>query len=894
MFKIPSRIALFLSFLIVFTLGTYSISALSKFYDYKKRVSPNMELTVDRFHFFLKNEFKREWIKLTVSKPLNDEESALKTFRITIKQDDIDTLNADLPGSGKAQYVKAYLKTSIDTDIHKIKLRYRGDNNFHWLYEQKSMRIKLTGDDLYNMEKEFNLINHPNWYFHRDIISYNLAKQLGLITPDYFPCRVFINGQYKGIYLYLSQVNESLLRKHQVMPGSIYFGDFAQPNSEGVRNLWDKSSYWVKKSSRNAEQKNNREDIDFFIKAPYEIDDKKFFSIFSNQFDENKFINYIALDRLVGSGHHDYHHNHKIYFDPYKGKFEPIEWDVRVWSTINKKDISLYPLLLKLKKNPILDAKIDKKIYTLIENSIGRDIIKEIDHIHNQVKPDLASDQLKDNAIINVKFTHTWIWISTPFTLEEYSYWMESDKKLITSRIQQLQNLYNSIDVKYNIKEYDKNKFKLNIMVDGHTPVNIEFNDLVELKKKTHNYGDVSSVTLYPGRKFVKNIRKKGIATLGKDEVVNVPQFYEIYFKTDDIEVFMKQIKFTNFLTEKPISISQKAFDLDYDNDILHPWDFLTPPNKLEKISDVINVNETLIFDKYTTVQISPGTTFIMDSNISIYFYGKVEALGTKEKPIKFMAKDPNKPWGLIAVQGQATTGSIFEYVEFENGSIDTHNLIHYTSPFNIHDMDWFEVRNCKIGRNFVGDDAMHIAYAKGVVDNCEFTDARSDGLDIDISDVNITNNIFYNSGNDGLDVMTTSMNASNNIFIDMGDKGISVGEWSDANISDSFFLRTMIGTEVKDKSKVKANNLVYVDTKEKAINLYNKNKRYDTGGFLDAEYIYLLGNTKVSADKRSNQNIKNRVENSLPDLKSYKWHQNIQNTPYQKFLDEVKNKYAQ
>jgi len=267
--------------------------------------------------------------------------------------------------------------------------------------------------------------------------------------------------------------------------------------------------------------------------------------------------------------------------------------------------------------------------------------------------------------------------------------------------------------------------------------------------------------------------------------------------------------------------------------------------------------------------------------------------LGTQEKPIKFIAKNITQPWGLIAVQGKATTGSKFTYVEFENGSVDTHNLIHYTSPFNIHDMDWFEVRHCKIGKNFVGDDSMHIAYSKGIVDNCEFHDARSDGLDIDISDVNITNNIFYKSGNDGLDVMTTTMNASNNIFIDMGDKGISVGEWSEANITDSIFIRTVIGTEIKDKSKVYAHNLLFVDSKEKAINLYNKNKRYDTGGFLNADTLYLLGNTKVKADKRSHFKVKHRINNTLPELHQLSWINNIQNTPYEKMVNDVLSNYS-
>ncbi len=321
-----------------------------------------------------------------------------------------------------------------------------------------------------------------------------------------------------------------------------------------------------------------------------------------------------------------------------------------------------------------------------------------------------------------------------------------------------------------------------------------------------------------------------------------------------DQNISLDDFNFTNYITGKSVVPENGVITSDAKTDSIHPWKLPDPKYQTKILEGAIDVNKTIEFNEHITIK--PGTTFIMDENSSIYFYGKVTAIGTKEKPIKFIAKDPKKPWGLVAVQGKETTGSKFVYVEFENGSIDTQNLIHYTSPFNIHNMDWFEVRNCKIGRNFVGDDAMHIAYAKGIVDHCEFTDARSDGLDIDISDVNITNNTFINSGNDGLDIMTTTMNASNNTFTDMGDKGISVGEWSEANISNSIFTRTNIGLEIKDKSKVIAHNLTFINTKEKAVNLYNKNKRYDTGGFLDAADITFVGNKIVKADKKSKVNI--------------------------------------
>jgi hypothetical protein len=102
---------------------------------------------------------------------------------------------------------------------------------------------------------------------------------------------------------------------------------------------------------------------------------------------------------------------------------------------------------------------------------------------------------------------------------------------------------------------------------------------------------------------------------------------------------------------------------------------------------------------------------------------------------------------------------------------------------------------------------------------------------------------------------MTTQLKAMNNTFIDTGDKGISVGEWSTAEIDNATFTRTNIGLEIKDKSKVTASNLTFIDSKEKAINLYHKNKRYDEGGFLHAKNLSFIGNHTVTVDKESKVN---------------------------------------
>ncbi|MEA3491176.1 MAG: right-handed parallel beta-helix repeat-containing protein [Campylobacterota bacterium] len=674
------------------------------------------------------------------------------------------------------------------------------------------------------------------------------------------------------------------------MPGSIYDGDYDLSKkwsdymgADGVAKLWYESDLWDKKASRNAEQRANREDIDLLIEAVNSYDSSEFFN-FADTYFSDQYYTYLALDVLWGTHHHDYFHNHKIYFDPYKGKFTPISWDIRFWRSDKNKDNSYYPLIEQISLNPQLEFKRDKELFRLLQ-------IIDIEYINtlmSQEKEKFMDSFLEDNK--RRKITINQKLFPWGETLNPPQLIVASEKDIdnifshysnnLKTRLNYLKSMLDDAVVKYTI-EKDHQNIKILFSVDGNSPVKIDSKN-------------IKDAILYPGRRVVDgNALNLDLSGYGKTKVVTTPRFYTFSTPIADFDSSLL-LGGVNAVTGKKVKFSKvESFDVKPST----PTELSrlsTSTDKIVKLEGTIEVDETLVYDKYTTVTIATGTTFVIDANRSIYFYGKVEAVGTEDHPIKFVAKDPKKPWGLVAVQGEAATGSRFEYCEFENGSIDTRNMIHYTSQFNIHDMGWFEVRHCKIGQNFLGDDAMHIAYAKGIVDSCEFIDARSDGLDIDISDVNITNNIFINSGNDGLDIMTTTMSASDNIFIDMGDKGISVGEWSEANITDTLFLRTVIGVEIKDKSKVNADNLIFVDTKSIAINLYNKNSRYDQGGSLEAKSIYLLGNREVKADKLSLYKIEKRVDNIIPNLEQYGWYKNLQNSTYRDLVDKIKVKYAQ
>lgn len=818
--------------LLFFILASYLLQSLFTLKTYQNRVDANAIFTIDRFEFFIKDTLLKEYLKLTTPTPLSENNSSLKSFYITLKPKHISKLNSNLPKSGKENYIKGYLRVSDDKQVKKIKLRYRGDTNLHWNYAQKSLRIKLINEQSYQMHKSFNLINPPHDYSIIDCVAYDISKELGLLSPRYEPVRVFINNQFKGVYIFLSQIDESLLRANRRMPGSIYYGDMTSNQQVDINSparLFYESRLWDKKASRNAEMKLDRTDIDYFIEKSNTKNPQEFYDFANTMLNLPKYYTFFGLDTLFGAFHHDYAHNHKLYFDPYLGKFEPIEWDLRYWSSIPAKDISLYPLLHQFKLNPLLEAQRDKVAYEILQKYPAKEIIKRLQHYQKLILPDLRHDKDRDTGIRPPLFPNG---IAKSFTIDEFNQSIRSNEITIIAREKFLKELYNNSSLLYSAKKISNSEYNITLEIRGNSP--IKLNDKI----------------LYPDRKFIPSNPLGAVAFLyGKEQLVSSPRYYSIISPTPNIN----QWDISNFITDKKIVAQEKQnIQPGTDGFCLVVFETKVSDSKKITLKGTIEVKENLIFDRNSNIKILAGTTFIIHPKKSIFFYGKVTAIGTEKEPILFQAKNPSQPWGSVVLQGKNTSNSIFTYTNFVDGSVTNHNLINYTAPFNLHDLKNFTIDHCHIGKNHIGDDAMHIAYAEGKVTNSTFKDARSDALDIDIATVTLKNNSFYNTGNDALDIMTTTLYATKNHFETTGDKGISVGEWSNATLIDNIFVDNHIAIEVKDQSILKLNNTHIKNARHKAINLYHKNKHYQKGGTVIIKDLNITGNRTIAVDKKS------------------------------------------
>ena len=90
------------------------------------------------------------------------------------------------------------------------------------------------------------------------------------------------------------------------------------------------------------------------------------------------------------------------------------------------------------------------------------------------------------------------------------------------------------------------------------------------------------------------------------------------------------------------------------------------------------------------------------------------------------------------------------------------------------------------------------------------------------------------------------------------------------------------------------ADNLLFFNASNKAINLYNKNSRYDKGGNLQADNVYFSGNSLVEADNRSSITIENEITRK-PVLENENWYPTyLANKELLNEIDSLNDKQSQ
>lgn len=753
-------------------------------------------------------------------------------------------------------------------DLERIKVRHRGDNPRNWAFPKKSWRIKTSKKRLIDEQRVFNYMVSDRPDLITEYLGMWAANRSGLLVPRTRMVELFINSEPHGIVVEYEHMDESFLRNRHIMPVHLYKGE--QINAErslGVgTGLFANAALWSKLSNNNQYPENDRSDLSSFIStladANYVPDAMRRLKRIA-PIDE--WARLEAFVVMLGNAYYNEFHNQRLLVDSWRGVVLPVVSQDAMVGNGRELDMAGDPLLQLYHSD---SEFLLKKHEILVSFVIEQDILGEMIAHAKSLRPAMARSAARDIGLIEPEY-----WDDFPLIWPDDGVMAAIEQRIanLEARRSWLQSALRSFPVA--TWDQDAHAFYLTItnslpiaevsmrMVGGtRTPsriaVDINGNGLLDdadlnvpMKIAQVDGGEalILQAAWFANRRNINTDVLQGSLAFKKTTEAVVTSFKlvsDVPFKVSHVSAKSAVMGETKVLQH---SDARGSSPTRYNVPT-----FAKSSNALTVWSGEKVIQETeIVFDD---VRILAGTRVRLAEGANLIFRGKVEVAGTSERRVSFERVDAAKAWGVLALQGHGTRGSMLRHFEVRGGSGGRVDDISYTGMFSIQDTADVTVEYATLSEASSDfDDMMHIIYGEGIVlRKLKLIGAPFDALDIDISKVRIDDAVFDKSGNDGLDFMDSRAVVKNSRMTSSGDKGASVGEGSNVLLINNWIAGNTIGIESKDGSVAMVFGGEF-DGNLKTLNAYKKNWRYGGGGTV------LIDNAKtppsgitVGADKNS------------------------------------------
>ncbi len=717
-------------------------------------------------------------------------------------------LNHD-PGGNKP-YFKAVLQN--EGRAQRVKVCLRGTMHWHHRGSKPSFRIKINKDDIERGDRYIELTTPEDSLVLNNWLPMQLAGELGLMNDASRHVRLFINNKYFGVYVHSTRPGEPFALANQRMPGTFFKAEFSE-------KMWESADAWKTFGQQDPQDIAVLQSwLDLLQAEPTAGNIERFSSIF----DTEKFARWAALMTVVGSIHTDDQHNHSYFFCSNQGQLEPMPWDCNGYGlhtqTDSPVDVQVQPALRFMSSDPRWVHRRNQWIQKLINEAGSTERVTcTIEDCLSSMRSDMNADR---NLGDLKKFTGTgWNWM--PVSVADTESMKRQLLQWVKGRNEYLQQYLNY--AKFTVQPNSaagENKSSL-IKVFGTVAIEVT------------NTATGESRTLYPG------ISKKRWIHTSKQQQADIQFLYlRPASQTYRIDASPEQLVFRNAITSKSISAvnpEEESSDavlatLERESRTVPIDEFAKEPTGLIELGPgLVELNEDLLVRPDQTLKVHPGTQIKLAAGAGIYSRGQTRFLGTEQDPISITRLDA-QPWAAIGIAGPRTSGSIFEYVEVQGGSIGKLDELRFKGMLNAYDCPQITLRHCQIGANLIGDDAVNLAESNIRVQHCYWRKSKADALDLDMCTGTVSNCRWEDSGNDGLDLMGCNVTIRDCVVSGSGDKGISVGENTRLKAHNVTIRDCLIGTEIKDDSVAQFNGC-WFDNCQTAVHSYQKKWFYSAGG---------------------------------------------------------------
>ena len=245
--------------------------------------------------------------------------------------------------------------------------------------------------------------------------------------------------------------------------------------------------------------------------------------------------------------------------------------------------------------------------------------------------------------------------------------------------------------------------------------------------------------------------------------------------------------------------------------------------------SGTVRVQESVALPEGVAVTFEPGLRLELDRDVVLVIRGDLESEGTAERPILVTATDVEQPFATFAVLGRSHRPAMVRvaHTTVQRGREGDFDGVHFLGMFSIYDGS-LDMRSSAIVRS-AGEDGLNVKFGTVTIEDSRFESTAGDALDLDFCLARLERNTVRGSAADGFDFSGSVVTVRDNLFASLADKGISVGEQSTVEVLGNRFESSTTGVAVKDLSVAVLHGNHYRDL-EVGVAIYRKKQVFGSG----------------------------------------------------------------
>ncbi len=256
-------------------------------------------------------------------------EEEITEIRVRIKEEDNLLLHAE-----ENRYIDIYVEAEVTFSNSKLDqvtvdgagIRLRGNTGRS--YDKRSYKIDFRqfGGEKFRSYKKLNLKPNVVDPSHiRELVSMHLYRLMNIPSQRVAPSILYINDDYKGVYLNVEQIDDEFIdKRYGSEEGFLY------KCSQGMSLAYKEEVYDDKKiTSKMNESADDRNELSHFINILNNTSDETFKEEIEKIFDVNSFIRQMAVEAIIGhwDGYSWFNNNYYLFYNPNNLKFEFIPYD---------------------------------------------------------------------------------------------------------------------------------------------------------------------------------------------------------------------------------------------------------------------------------------------------------------------------------------------------------------------------------------------------------------------------------------------------------------------------------------------------------------------------------------------------------------------------------------